>query len=125
VEEAIQIRDRVGGSVTVVTVGDDEAEEVLRREMAMGADNGVLCSDDAFEGSDGRGIAALLKAAVEKGKYDLILTGAQADDGAGPGWRHAGGHAGLALCFAGQQDRYRATGDHSRWAAKSKAATRR
>jgi electron transfer flavoprotein alpha/beta subunit len=42
VEEAIQIRDRVGGSVTVVTVGDDEAEEVLRREMAMGADNGVL-----------------------------------------------------------------------------------
>jgi electron transfer flavoprotein beta subunit len=58
VEEAIQIRDKVGGSVTVVTVGDDEAEEVLRREMAMGADNGVLCSDDAFEGSDGRGIAS-------------------------------------------------------------------
>jgi electron transfer flavoprotein beta subunit len=42
---------------------------------------------------------------VEKGKYDLILTGAQADDGAGPGGRHAGGHAGLALRLAGQQDR--------------------
>ena len=82
VEEAIQIRDKVGGSVTVVTVGDDESEEVLRREMAMGADKGILLSDDAFEGSDGRGIAAILKAAVEKGKYDLILTGAQADDGA-------------------------------------------
>jgi electron transfer flavoprotein beta subunit len=82
VEEAIQIRDNVGGSVTVITVGDDESEEVLRREMAMGADNGVLLCDDAFDGSDGKGIATLLKAAVEKGKYDLILTGAQADDGA-------------------------------------------
>jgi electron transfer flavoprotein beta subunit len=82
VEEAIQIRDKVGGSVTVITVGDDESEEVLRREMAMGADNGLLLCDDAFEGADGKGIASLLKAAVEKGKYDLILSGAQADDGA-------------------------------------------
>jgi len=82
VEEAIQIRDNVGGSVTVVTVGDDESEEVLRREMAMGVDKGLLLADDAFEGADGKGIAGLLKAAVEKGKYDLILSGAQADDGA-------------------------------------------
>jgi electron transfer flavoprotein beta subunit len=82
VEEAIQIRDKVGGKVTVITVGDEEAEEVLRREMAMGADNGLLLCDDAFDGSDGRGIATLLKAAVEKGRYDLILTGAQADGGA-------------------------------------------
>jgi len=83
VEEAIQIVDNVGGNVTVVTVGDDESEEVLRREMAMGANNGILLSDDAFEGSDGKGIATILKAEVEKGKYDLILTGAQADEGAG------------------------------------------
>lgn len=83
VEEAIQIVDKVGGSVTVVTVGDDESEEVLRREMAMGAEKGLLLADDAFEGSDGKGIAAILKAAVEKGGYDLIMTGAQADEGAG------------------------------------------
>ncbi len=83
VEEAIQIRDNVGGSVTVVSVGDEESEEVLRREMAMGADNGILLSDDAFENSDGKGIATILKAEIEKGKYDLILTGALADDGAG------------------------------------------
>jgi len=83
VEEAIQIRDKVGGSVTVMTVGDEESEEVLRREMAMGADKGILLSDDAFEGSDGRGIAGILKAVVEKENYDLILTGALADDGAG------------------------------------------
>lgn len=83
VEEAIQLRDKMGGSVTVISVGDEESEEVIRREMAMGADNGVLLSDDAFEGSDGQAIAAILKAEVEKGNYDLILTGAQADDGAG------------------------------------------
>ncbi|MGM0787616.1 MAG: electron transfer flavoprotein subunit beta/FixA family protein, partial [Thermodesulfobacteriota bacterium] len=41
----------------------------------------VLLDDEAFEGSDGRGVASILKAAVEKGNYDLILTGAQADEG--------------------------------------------
>jgi electron transfer flavoprotein beta subunit len=81
VEEALQIVDRVGGSVTVVTVGREDDEEVLRREMAMGATHGVLISDDAFLGSDGQGIASILKAAVQKGKYDLILTGVQAEDG--------------------------------------------
>jgi len=83
VEEAIQIRDNVGGKITVISVGDEEAEEVIRREMAMGADEGIHLLDEAFEGSDGEGIAAVLKAAVERGSYDLILTGAQADDGAG------------------------------------------
>jgi electron transfer flavoprotein beta subunit len=83
VEEAIQIRDKVGGSVTVVTVGGEECEEVLRREMAMGADKGTRLSDAAFDGSDGRGLAAILAAEIAKGKYDLVLTGAQADDGAG------------------------------------------
>jgi len=83
VEEAIQIRDKVGGSITVVSVGDGDAEEVLRREMAMGADKGILLSDESFAGSDGKGIARIIKAEVEKGQYDLILTGAQADDGAG------------------------------------------
>jgi electron transfer flavoprotein beta subunit len=83
VEEAIQIVDNVGGNVTVITVGDDESEEVLRREMAMGANSGILLCDDAFEGSDGKGIASILKAEVAKGSYDLIMTGAQADEGAG------------------------------------------
>jgi electron transfer flavoprotein beta subunit len=82
VEEALQIVDRTGGSVTVATVGGEDDEEILRREMAMGAHHGVLISDDAFHGSDGKGIAGVLKAFVQKGKYDLILTGVQADDGA-------------------------------------------
>ncbi len=68
-------------SVTVATVGGEEDEEILRREMAMGASHGVLITDEAFAGSDGRGIATILKAFVKKGHYDLILTGVQAEDG--------------------------------------------
>ncbi len=82
VEEALQIAGRAGGEVTVVTVGGEDDEEILRREMAMGANHGVLISDEAFSGSDGRGVATILKTFVEKGHYDLILTGVQADDGA-------------------------------------------
>jgi electron transfer flavoprotein beta subunit len=82
VEEAIRITERDGGSVTVVSVGGAEAEEIVRREMAMGAANGLLLTDAAFENADGLGTAKVLKAAAARGKYDLVLTGAQADDGA-------------------------------------------
>jgi len=76
VEEALQIVARVGGNVTVATVGGEDDEEILRREMAMGATHGVLIADEVFSGSDGKGIATVLK-----GHYDLILTGIQAEDG--------------------------------------------
>jgi len=81
VEEALQMVAKVGGNVTVVTVGSEEDEEILRREMAMGANHGVLITDGVFAGSDGRGIATILAAFVRKGHYDLILTGVQAEDG--------------------------------------------
>jgi len=81
VEEALQIVAKAGGSVTVATVGSEEDEEILRREMAMGANHGVLITDEVFGGSDGRGIATILAAFVRKGRYDLILTGVQAEDG--------------------------------------------
>ena len=81
VEEALQIVGRVGGKVTAVTVGGEDDEEVLRREMAMGVHHGVLLSDAAFSGSDAKGVATILKSFVQKGAYHLILTGVQADDG--------------------------------------------
>src|SRR5690242_14177123 len=56
VEEALQITSKVGGMVSVVTVGGEDNEEVLRREMAMGAQHGILLSDEAFTESDSRGI---------------------------------------------------------------------
>lgn len=81
VEEALQITARAGGEVTVVTVGSEEDEEVLRRQMAMGAKYAVLLSDVQFEGSDGRGVATILKSYIEKNPFDLILTGVQAECG--------------------------------------------
>ncbi len=81
VEEALEIVERIGGEVTVVTVGSEDDEEILRRELAMGANHAVLLSDDAFNGSDARGIAAILSAFARKRAFDLILTGVQADDG--------------------------------------------
>lgn len=82
VEEAVRIVERDGGTVTIVSVDGPEGEDVIYREMAMGASEGLLLSDPAFEGSDGLGTATILAAAAKKGQYDLILTGAQADDGA-------------------------------------------
>ena len=82
VEEALRIREKHGGSVTVVTVDTEAGDEVLRRELGMGADQAVHIMDQTFIGLDGRGISSVLKAEVEKGDYDLILTGVQADDGA-------------------------------------------
>ena len=81
VEEALQIVSRSGGTVSVVTVGEEDSEEILRREMAMGVNHGILLTDPDFAGSDGRGLASILKGFIQKGTYDLILTGVQAEDG--------------------------------------------
>jgi electron transfer flavoprotein beta subunit len=81
VEEALQMVAKAGGNVTVATVGTEEDEEILRREMAMGAGKAALLTDDAFAGSDGKGIATALKGFVQKNKFDLVLTGVQAEDG--------------------------------------------
>ena len=83
VEEALQIKETMGGTVTVVTVDGSEGDEILRRELAMGADKGIHVLEEPHDGIDGRGIAAVLRAVIEKGNYDLVLTGVQADDGAG------------------------------------------
>ncbi len=79
VEEALQITSRVGGEVTVVTVGEDDDEEALRRELAMGAKHAALLSDEAFRGCDAKGVASILKAYIAQNKFDLILTGVQAE----------------------------------------------
>lgn len=80
-EEALQITARLGGEVTVVTVGGDEDEEILRRQLAMGAKHAVLIADEALQSTDARGIANALHAYAKKNHFDLILTGVQAEAG--------------------------------------------
>jgi len=79
VEEAIRIKEQSGGTVTVVTLGKEEDEEVLRRSLAMGADAAVRIDPGDLQ-MDAFVTAALLAAAVKSLPHDLVLTGAQSDD---------------------------------------------
>jgi len=81
VEAALRIKEAQGGKVTVITVGNASDEVVMRKAMAMGAEEGLILSDPAFEESDGFATAYLLVQAIKKiGNYDLILCGRQAAD---------------------------------------------
>ncbi|MGC8722275.1 MAG: electron transfer flavoprotein subunit beta/FixA family protein [Acidobacteriota bacterium] len=78
VEEGIRLKEKLGGEVTALTVGDEEATKTLRQALAMGADKAVLLSDAAFQGGDALGIARVLAAAAKKIPFDLILCGKHA-----------------------------------------------
>lgn len=84
VEEAVLLKEKFGGSVTVVSMGAEEVEDTLRRCLATGADNAIRLTDKAFEGSDAATTARILHEAIRDLEFDLILTGVQAsDDGYG------------------------------------------
>ena len=81
VEEAVRIKEKHGGKISVVTLGPPEAKEALREALAMGADEAFLITDPLFEGSDAHATANVLAAAVTKIlEYDLILCGAYSED---------------------------------------------
>ena len=90
VEEAVRLKEQLGGEVIVLSMGPPQAEEVLRQAISCGADRGVLVSDRAFAGADTWATSYTLARAVQKiGDFDLILCGKQAIDGdtaqVGPG----------------------------------------
>ncbi len=80
IEEAILLKEKLGGTVTVLSVGGEESNESLRKCLAMGADDAIRLADPAFNGSDGYATAKILAEAIRKVPYDLILTGTQAED---------------------------------------------
>ena len=84
IEEAVLIKEKLGGTITAITVGSEEADNTLRKCLAKGADQAIRLSDEAFEGSDAFAIAKILSKAIESMSFDLIFTGTQAsDDGYG------------------------------------------
>lgn len=90
IEEGLRLRDRLGGTVTALTMGPPQAESALREAIAMGVNQGILVSDRAFAGSDTWATSYTLSKALEKiGDYTVILFGKQASDGdtaqVGPG----------------------------------------
>ncbi|MBW7650728.1 electron transfer flavoprotein subunit beta/FixA family protein [Anoxybacillus sp. ST4] len=82
IEEAIQVRDQHGGEVTVVTIGNEDAEKELRTALAMGADKAVLINvEDDVEHRDQYTTAKVLAQYLKDKEADLILAGNVAIDG--------------------------------------------
>jgi len=81
-EMALQVKERHGGTVTVVTMGPPKAADILRESLWRGADSVVLLTDRRFAGADTLATSIALQKAIEKiGRYDLVLAGRQAIDG--------------------------------------------
>jgi electron transfer flavoprotein beta subunit len=80
VEEALKIKAEHGGKVTVITSGASGGEEVLRKAIAMGADEAVYVKDAGLKGIDGHGISRVLAKAISGTPFDLILCGRQSTD---------------------------------------------
>ncbi len=80
VEEALRLKEKFGGEVTVVGLGPKRVMESIRTALAMGADKAILVSDDALEGSDESATAKGLAAAIKDLEYDLIFTGQRGVD---------------------------------------------
>ena len=80
-EAALQVKERFGGSVTVLTMGLPAAKAILRVALAMGADRAVLVTDRKAAGSDTLATSYILSQAVKSLKPDLVFCGRQAIDG--------------------------------------------
>ncbi len=83
IEAALRLREQhTGTRITVMTLGDELSRKALKHGLAMGADDGVLLADAAFDDGDGYTTAVALTSALRKlGNVDLVLTGRQAADG--------------------------------------------
>ncbi len=81
IEAALQLKEKTGGTVTVVSMGPPQADVALREALAMGCDEAILVTDRAFGGADTWATSSTIAAAVKKLDYDVIITGRQAIDG--------------------------------------------
>jgi electron transfer flavoprotein beta subunit len=80
-EEALKWQEKLGGKVTLVSLGPERARESILKGLAMGADEVYHLSDESFLGGDAYSTAKALAAAVAKlGEYDVIFCGKQAVD---------------------------------------------
>jgi electron transfer flavoprotein beta subunit len=81
IEEAIKLREEHGGEITVVSIGEEEAEKELRTALAMGADKAVHISDEDVEDGDAFSTAAILATFLKDKEADIILAGNVTVDG--------------------------------------------
>jgi electron transfer flavoprotein beta subunit len=81
VETGLQLKEAHGGEVTLVSMGPAQAMEAVRRGLSMGADKGVLISDDSLENADALTTAKVLAAAIKRNEFDLVIAGVESTDG--------------------------------------------
>ena len=81
VEEGLRIKEKYSGELIVITMGPLQAEEALRKCLAMGADEAILISDKNFAGSDTLATSYTLSVVIKQLKPDLVICGKQAIDG--------------------------------------------
>lgn len=82
IETALRVKEKTGGTITVITMGPPQAAGVIREAFAMGADEGVLISDRKFGGADVLATSYTLAQGIKKtGDFELILCGKQTTDG--------------------------------------------
>jgi electron transfer flavoprotein beta subunit len=79
IEEAVLLKEKHGGNVTAITVGNEDDEEVLRRCLAMGADKAIRI-DPGNLSLDSVAVSKTLAQVIKGVPHDLVLTGVQADD---------------------------------------------
>ncbi|HEY5258644.1 MAG TPA: electron transfer flavoprotein subunit beta/FixA family protein [Candidatus Baltobacteraceae bacterium] len=83
VEAALQLKEKLGDgtTVTVFSMAPERHKEILRKALAMGADDAVVLSDPALAGSDVWSTAAAIAAGLKKIGFDLVVCGGLSDDG--------------------------------------------
>ncbi len=81
VEAGLQIVERDGGEVTIVSMGPPKAIDAIRKALSMGGTRGILITDPGLENSDALGTARVIAAAVRAQPFDLILCGTESTDG--------------------------------------------
>ncbi|HEY8676968.1 MAG TPA: electron transfer flavoprotein subunit beta/FixA family protein [Candidatus Dormibacteraeota bacterium] len=81
VEAGLQLAEKHGGEVTVVSMGPQRVVDAVRKALAMGAAKGVLITDDSLAGSDALTTAKVLAAAIRKMDFDVVITATESTDG--------------------------------------------
>ena len=81
VEAALKIKDTIGGKITALSLGVNQLRDIVKKPLAMGADELVLLEDEAFDEGDSWSTAYALAMAIKKiGEYDIIFCGREASD---------------------------------------------
>ena len=89
-EEALRLKEKHGGEVIAVSMGPERVKQTIKEALAKGADRGIHVADDKFFALDPLATSRSLAAAIQKEKFDLVLTGLQSDD-------HGFGQTGVLL----------------------------